>query len=199
MLPVHVSDAWRDEIAAALPELPEAKRRRFVSEFNITPYDAEVLTSTRALAAYFEGVVLAGSPAKPAANWIQGELLRLLNDAGKEIDESPVAAIDLAALIEKVERGEITAATGKKVFARMFETGKPAADIISAEGLGQISNADEIEKQCREVIDKNPANVAKYRAGNEGVFQFFVGQVMRATRGQANPQAVNDALKRLLS
>jgi aspartyl-tRNA(Asn)/glutamyl-tRNA(Gln) amidotransferase subunit B len=199
LLPVHVSDAWRDEIGAAMPELPEARRRRFVSEFNITPYDAEVLASSRELADYFESVVLAGAPGKPAANWIQGELLRLLNDAGKEIAESPVAAAELAALIEKVERGEITAATGKKVFARMFETGKSAAEIIAAEGLGQISNADEIERQCREVIEKNPDNVAKYRAGNEGVFKFFVGQVMRATRGQANPQTVNDTLKRLLS
>jgi aspartyl-tRNA(Asn)/glutamyl-tRNA(Gln) amidotransferase subunit B len=198
LLPVHVSAAWRDEIAAALPELPEAKRRRFVGEFGITPYDAEVLASTRALADYFESVALAGAPAKPAANWIQGELLRFLKDAGKEIADSPVAAAELAALIGKVERGEITAATGKKVFARMFETGKPAAEIIAAEGLSQISNADEIERQCREVIEKNPDNVAKYRAGNEGVFKFFVGQVMRATRGQANPQAVNDTLKRLL-
>jgi aspartyl-tRNA(Asn)/glutamyl-tRNA(Gln) amidotransferase subunit B len=165
----------------------------------ITPYDAEVLASTRALSDYFEGVVLAGAPAKPAANWIQVELLRQLNDAGKEIAESPVPPADLAALIIKVERGEINAATGKKVFARMFEAGKPAAEIIAAEGFSQVSDAGEIERWCREVIEKNPDNAAKYRAGNEGVFKFFVGQVMRASRGQANPQTVNDTLKRLLS
>jgi aspartyl-tRNA(Asn)/glutamyl-tRNA(Gln) amidotransferase subunit B len=199
LLPVRVSAAWRDEIAAAMPELPEAKRKRFVRDYEITPYDAEVLSSTRALADYFEAVARAGAPAKPAANWIQVELLRQLNEAGKEIAESPMAPVELAALITKVERGEINAATGKKVFARMFETGKPAAEIIAAEGFSQVSDTGEIERWCREVIEKNPDNLAKYRAGNEGVFKFFVGQVMRASRGQANPQTVNDTLKRLLS
>jgi len=199
LLPVRVSAAWRDEIAATLPELPEAKRKRFVRDFGITAYDAAVLASTRALSDYFEGVVRAGAPAKSAANWIQVELLRQLNDAGKEIAESPVPPSELAALVAKVASGEINAATGKKVFARMFETGKPAAEIIAAEGFSQVSDSGEIERWCREVIEKNPDNAAKYRAGNEGVFKFFVGQVMRASRGQANPQAVNDALKRLLS
>jgi aspartyl-tRNA(Asn)/glutamyl-tRNA(Gln) amidotransferase subunit B len=199
LLPVRVSAAWREEIARAVPELPDAKRKRFVASYGITTYDAEVLASTRELADYFEGVVRAGAPAKPAANWIQVELLRLLKDAGEEITESPVPSAELAALIAKVESGEINAATGKKVFARMFETGKPAAEIIAAEGFAQVSDAGEIERWSREVIEKNPENVAKYRAGNEGVFKFFVGQVMRASRGQANPQAVNDTLKRLLS
>src|SRR6267143_2033561 len=139
LLPVRVSPAWRDEIAATMPELPEAKRKRFVRDFGITPYDAEVLASTRALADYFEAVVRAGAPAKPAA------------------------------------------------------------EIIAAEGFSQISDTGEIERWCREVIEKNPDNVTKYLAGNEGVFKFFVGQVMRASRGQANPQTVNDTLKRLLS
>ncbi len=199
LLPLKVSAAWRDEIAGTLPELPEAKRQRFVSEFGITPYDAEVLASTRALAAYFEGVVAAGASPKPAANWIQVELLRQLNEAGKEITESPVPPPELSALISKVEKGEINAATGKKVFARMFETGKPASEIIDAEGFSQVSDTGEIERWCREVIEKNPDNAAKYRAGNQGVFQFLVGQVMRASRGQAKPQVVNDTLKRLLS
>src|SRR6266478_1930554 len=199
LLPVRVSAAWREEIASTMPELPSAKRKRFVRDFGITPYDAEVLASTRSLAGYFEAVVRAGAPAKPAANWIQVELLRQLNDAGKEIAESPVPPAELAALVAKVEGGEINAATGKKVFARMFETGKPAAEIIAAEGFSQVSDTGEIERWCREVIEKNPDNAAKYRAGNEGVFKFFVGQVMRASRGQANHQTVNDTLKRLLS
>ena len=199
LLPLRVSAAWRDEIAGAMPELPDARRKRFVRDFGITPYDAEVLTTTRALADYFEGVAAAGAPAKPAANWIQVELLRQLKDAGKEITESPVPPAELAALIAKVESGEINAASGKKVFARMFETGKPAAEIIAAEGFSQVSDTGEIERWCREVIEKNPDNLAKYRGGNEGVFKFFVGQVMRASRGQANPQTVNDTLKRLLS
>jgi aspartyl-tRNA(Asn)/glutamyl-tRNA(Gln) amidotransferase subunit B len=198
LLPVRVSAAWIEEIARAMPELPDAKRRRFLREYGITAYDAGVLASTRELADYFEAVARAGAPGKSAANWIQVELLRLLKDAGKEITETPVPPAELAALIAKVESGEINAASGKKVFARMFETGKPASEIIVAEGFAQVSDTGEIERWAREVIGKNPDNVAKYRAGNEGVFKFFVGQVMRASRGQANPQAVNDALKRLL-
>jgi aspartyl-tRNA(Asn)/glutamyl-tRNA(Gln) amidotransferase subunit B len=199
LLPLRVSAAWRGAIAAAMPELPDARRKRFVRDFGITPYDAEVLSTTRALADYFEVAAAAGAPPKPAANWMQTELLRQLNDAGKEISESPVTPAELAALIAKVESGEINAASGKKVFVRMFETGKPAAEIIAAEGFSQVSDTGEIERWCREVIEKNPDNLAKYRAGNEGVFKFFVGQVMRTSRGQANPQTVNDTLKRLLS
>jgi aspartyl-tRNA(Asn)/glutamyl-tRNA(Gln) amidotransferase subunit B len=199
LLPVRVNAAWRDEIARSMPELPDARRKRFVRDHGITPYDAGVLASSRELADYFEEVVRASAVGKSAANWIQVELLRQLKDAGKEINESPVRPAELAALIARVERGEINAATGKKVFARMIETGKPAAEIIAAEGFAQVSDTGEIERWCREVIEKNPDNLAKYRAGNEGVFQFFVGQVMRASRGQANPQAVNDTLKRLLS
>jgi len=198
LLPVRVSAAWKAEIERAMPELPGAKRARFIRDYGITPYDAGVLADTRALADYFEAVVRAGAPAKTAANWIQTELLRRLKDAGKEISESPVAPAALADLLKLVESGQITAASGKKVFAKMFETGQPAQAIIAAEGVSQISDAGEIERLCREVIAANPDNVAKYRAGNEGVFKFFVGQVIRATRGQANPQLVNDTLKRLL-
>ena len=141
----------------------------------------------------------AGAPAKAAANWISGELLRHLKDAGKEIADCPLAPAALAELLAKIEKGEITAASGKKVFAKMFETGKGAAEIIAAEGFAQISDTSAIEKIAREIVAKNPENVAKYRAGNEGVFKFFVGQVMRETRGQANPQLVNEIVKRVLS
>jgi aspartyl-tRNA(Asn)/glutamyl-tRNA(Gln) amidotransferase subunit B len=199
LLPVHVSEAWRSEVRGALPELPEAKRARFVTSFGITRYDAEVLTSTQALADYFESVVKAGSPGKAAANWMLTELLRGLKDSGKEIDSSPVAPAALAELVKLVESAKITGAIGKKVFATMFESGRSAAEIVAAEGLGaQISDAA-IEEAAREVIARNPDNVAKFKSGNEGVFKFFVGQVMKATRGQANPQAVNDILRKLLS
>jgi aspartyl-tRNA(Asn)/glutamyl-tRNA(Gln) amidotransferase subunit B len=199
LLPVHVSAAWREEIRGALPELPEARRARFVASYGITPYDAQVLSGTQTLADYFEAVAEAGTSAKNAANWIQTELLRRLNDSGKEIDASPVAPAALAELLKLVESGQITGAIGKKVFATMFESGRTAAEIVAAEGLAQINDTSAIEQSAREVIDKNPDNVAKYRSGNEGVFKFFVGQVMRATRGQANPQVVNDILRKLLS
>jgi aspartyl-tRNA(Asn)/glutamyl-tRNA(Gln) amidotransferase subunit B len=199
LLPVRVSAAWREEIRARMPELPAAKRARFVNSYGLSAYDADVLTASRALADYFEAAARAGIPAKSAANWIQTELLRRLKDSGKEIADSTVSPAALADLIILVERGKVTAAVAKKVFAKMFETGNSAAEIIAAEGLGgQVSDA-EIERAAREVIEKHPDNVAKYRSGNEGVFKFFVGQVMRTTRGQANPQTVNDVLKRLLA
>ena len=199
LLPVHVSSAWRDEVRSTLPELPFAKRARFVSSFGITPYDAEVLTDTQALAGYYEAVVKAGAPGKAAANWMQTELLRRLHDSGKEIGASPVAPAALAELVSLVESGKITAAVGKKVFATMFESGRSAAEIVAAEGLGaQVSDAA-IEAAARDIIAKNPDNVAKFKSGNEGVFKFFVGQVMRLTKGQANPQSVNDILRKLLS
>jgi aspartyl-tRNA(Asn)/glutamyl-tRNA(Gln) amidotransferase subunit B len=199
LLPVHVSTVWRDEVRRTLPELPEVKRARFVSSFGITPYDAEVLTNTQALADYFESVVTAGAPGKAAANWMQTELLRGLKDSGKEIEASPVSPTALAELVKLVESGKITGAVAKKVFATMFESGRSAAEIVAAEGLSaQVSEAT-IEQIAREIIAKNPDNVAKYKSGNEGVFKFFVGQIIKATRGQANPQAVNDILRKLLS
>jgi aspartyl-tRNA(Asn)/glutamyl-tRNA(Gln) amidotransferase subunit B len=199
LLPVHVSAAWLEEIRRTLPELPEAKRARFVSVYGVTPYDAEVLTSTQARADYFEAVIKACASGKNAANWMQTELLRRLNDSGKEIEASPVSPAALAELLKLVESGQITAAIGKKVFATMFESGRTAKEIVAAEGLAQISDTSAIELAAREVIEKNPDNVAKFRSGNEGVFKFFVGQVMRATRGQANPQAVNDIVRKLLA
>jgi len=199
LLPVHVSPAWRDEVFRTVPELPAAKRARFISSFGITLYDAEVLTGTLSLANYFESVVKAGAPGKAAANWLETELLRGLKDSGKEIDASPVSPAALAELVKLVESGQITGNVGKKVFANMFESGRSAAEIVAAEGLAAHVSDAAIEQAAREVIAKDPDNVAKYKAGNEGVFKFFVGQVMRATRGQANPQAVNDILRKLLS
>src|ERR1700739_2135581 len=175
LLPVHVSAAWREEIRRALPELPHAKQDRFVRGYGITAYDAEVLTGSQALADYFEAVAKAGGSAKNAANWMQTELLRRLNDSGKEINASPVSPAALAELLKLVEEEKITGAVGKKVFATMFESGRSAAEIVAAEGLAQISDTSAIEQAAREVIAKNPDNVAKFRAGNEGVFKFFVG------------------------
>jgi aspartyl-tRNA(Asn)/glutamyl-tRNA(Gln) amidotransferase subunit B len=199
LLPVHISAAWREEVRRSLPELPEAKRSRFVASYGITPYDAEVLTNTQALADYFESVVKAGAPGKAAANWMQTELLRGLKDSGREIEASPVSPANLAELVKLIESAKITGAVAKKVFATMFESGRAAVEIVSAEGLAAQVGDAAIEQAAREIIAKEPANVAKFKSGNEGVFKFFVGQVMKATRGQANPQSVNDILRKLLS
>jgi aspartyl-tRNA(Asn)/glutamyl-tRNA(Gln) amidotransferase subunit B len=199
LLPVRVTEKVSAQVLEAMPELPAAKRARFISKYGLTAYDAGVLTDSRALAEYFEATVAAGAAPKTAANWIGTELLGRLNDTGKEIEASPVAPAALAALIAEIEAGRITAAIGKKVFTKMFETGRPAAEIIAAEGFSTLTDANEIERVCREVIEKNPGNVAKFRAGNDGMFKFFVGQAMRATRGQADPQAINETLRRLLA
>jgi aspartyl-tRNA(Asn)/glutamyl-tRNA(Gln) amidotransferase subunit B len=203
LLPVTVTPHRIEHVELAMPELPEAKVDRFLREYGLTPYEAGVLTSSRALAAYFEAVVKAGTrdkaSAKAAASWISVELLRRLNDAGKDISQCPVTPEALADLLARIDNGEITANSGKKVFAAMYETGKPASEIIAAEGFAQITDASAIESIARAVIAKNPDNVAKYRSGNEGVFKFFVGQVIRETRGQANPQIVNEVLKRVLA
>ncbi len=199
LLPVSVDEATIAQVKRDMPELPVARRARFQSEYGIAAYDAGVLTDTRALADYFESAVKSGAPPKSAAGWISVELLRRLNDAGKDISECPVAPAGLAELLVTVDKGEITAASGKKVFLTMFDTGKRASEIIASEGLAQISDTSAIEKVAREVVAKSPDNLAKYRSGNEGVFKFFVGQVMRETRGQANPQAVNEILKRVLA
>jgi aspartyl-tRNA(Asn)/glutamyl-tRNA(Gln) amidotransferase subunit B len=189
----------KEKINGEMPELPDARRVRFATQYGLSAYDAGVLTGSRALAEYFETTVKAGAAPKTAANWISTELLRRLNESTKDIEKSPVAPGALAELLAEIEAGRITAASGKKVFTGMFETGRPAAEIIGAEGLATLSDTGEIERAAREIIEQNPNNVAKFRAGNEGVFKFFVGQVMRATRGQADPQTVNDTLRRLLA
>ncbi len=206
LLPVHASENLKAEILQCMPELPDAKRARFVRDYGITPYDAGVLTETRARADYFEEVLRAGAPAKVAANWIQTELFRRLREAGKDIAEAQIPPVELAKLLAMVTTGEITTSSGKKLLEKLFQlllvgsgVGIDVISLARSSGLLQKVDAKEIERMAREIIEKNAENVAKYKAGNEGVFKFFVGQVMRASRGQANPQLVNDILKRLLS
>jgi aspartyl-tRNA(Asn)/glutamyl-tRNA(Gln) amidotransferase subunit B len=201
LLPVRVSAAQLAEISEQMPELPDVRRARFISEYGITPYDAGVLTDARDLAEYYEDTVRAGAPPRLAAAWIQTELLRQRNQAGvSEADtaEFPVTPAALAGLLKMIEEGKITAAMGKKILLKMFGTGRSAADIIAAEGMERIDDSSEIERLCTEALAASPDNAAKLRAGNQGVFNYFVGQVMRASRGQANPQVVQETLRRLL-
>jgi aspartyl-tRNA(Asn)/glutamyl-tRNA(Gln) amidotransferase subunit B len=203
LLPVHVGPAWRDEVLRSLPELPAAKRARFVEKYGLSTDEASVLTETQGVADYFEATVRFGADPKQTANWMQrvAHLAEVTATLEQDIAAKygRVAAERLAELIVLVSQGKITAAVAKKVLPTMFETGRSAADIVAAEGLGAQVGDDAIEKAAREVIGKNPDNVAKFKSGNEGVFKFFVGQVMKATKGQANPQAVNDIVRRLLS
>jgi len=201
LLPVRVSAALLAEIAAHMPELPDARRARYLADFALSPYDAGVLTATRELGEYFEETVRAGAPPKLAASWIQTELLRQMNQSNPAEgvgEDFRITPKNLAALLAMIEKNEITGAMAKKIFPQMFATGKSAAEIAASQGLQKIDDTSAIGKLCSDAIAASPGNAAKYRAGNQGVFNYFVGQVMKASRGQANPQAVQETLRRLL-
>jgi len=203
LLPVSVSEALISKVRGAMPELPAAKRARFVEVYGIATYDAGVLTETRNLADYYEAVVGAGAEPKLTASWMQRishlaeTTANFLGDVSDK--HGPLAAEKVARLIQLVAESKITAANARDVLKKMFETGKSAEEIIASEGLAQISDAGAIETIARRVVAKSPENVAKYKSGSDGVFNFLVGQVMKETRGQANPQIVNEILKRVLA
>lgn len=199
LTPVVVDEAWEQRIRESLPELPLARLERFKTAFGLSDYDAGVLTATRAMADYFEAVVTAGAPPKQAANWIMGDLQGQLTERNLEIEACPVAAGDLADMIAFIENGTISGKMGKEVLAAMVETGKAPKAIIEERGLVQISDTGELEGIIAEIIAANPGQVAEYQGGKEKVFGFFVGQVMKATKGKANPQVVNALLKEKLA
>jgi aspartyl-tRNA(Asn)/glutamyl-tRNA(Gln) amidotransferase subunit B len=198
LLPLRISKEWLAAIEADMPELPADRRKRFVAELGLREYDAQVLTATRELSDYFEEAARVSGNAKTASNWVTGDVLGALKNAGKEIGESPVSAAQLGELLSLIEKGEISGKLAKEIFAKMMETGDSAPAIIEREGLKQISDSGELETIVDGVIAGNPAQVAQYKGGKTTVIGFLVGQVMKASRGQANPQAVNDILRRKL-
>lgn len=195
LLPLRTSDAWRNRIREETPELPARKRERFASEYGIREYDAQVLTLTRAAAEYFEKAAAASGDPRTTANWVTGDLMGLLRAAGKDISESPVRAEDLGGLVRMIARGEVTGKLAKEILAKMFTSGESARAVMAREGLEQISDAGALEKIVEEVIANNPKQVAQYKAGKAAVLRFLVGQVMKASRGQANPSMVNEVLR----
>jgi aspartyl-tRNA(Asn)/glutamyl-tRNA(Gln) amidotransferase subunit B len=198
LLPLVVEAAWREELRRQMPEQPTARKQRFIEQYAITAYDAEVLTGTRALADYFEAAAKASPSPKAAANWIQAELLAALKETGRDIADSPVTPPVLGELLQLIEDGTLSGKMGKSVFQKMVETGRSARDIVAAEGLEQVTDTAAIETICRQVLEKNADKVEQYKKGKTALFGFFVGQVMKASRGRANPQQVNAALKQLL-
>ncbi len=200
LLPLVLDDAFVEGVRAELPELPDAKAARFSREHGLSEYDAGVLTASREIAAYYEAVVagLGGEP-KLAANWVMGDLSGFLNRDGLEIGDSPVAADALAGLLKRIGDGTISGKLAKDVFEAMWSEKKPADAIIEAKGLKQITDTGAIQKTIREVMAANPGQLADYRSGKDKLFGFFVGQVMKATGGKANPAQVNDLLKKLLA
>ena len=191
-----------DEVRATLPELPDTRQARFGSEYRLSLADAALLAADRDVADYFEAAVSAGQTKgvapKTVANWITGELFRLLKDRDVEIEDSPVAPEALAGLIALVEKGTITANTGKTVLGEMYATGRPAKEIVAEKRLAQVSDEAALAQVVDEVLTTNPEQVARYQAGKETLLKWFVGQVMRATRGKANPQVVMELLREKL-
>ncbi|MQA28320.1 MAG: Asp-tRNA(Asn)/Glu-tRNA(Gln) amidotransferase subunit GatB [Luteitalea sp.] len=198
-LPPVVLDADRvDALRRAMPELPDARRRRFIEQHALPEYDAGHLTESRALADYFEQAVAAGGSPKMVSNWMMGELARALNDNGREISDAPVTAARLASLLQLIDRGTISGAMAKGVFEKMCASGRDAAEIVEAEGLSQIDDEAQILERITSVLSEHADAVAQFRAGKAAALGFLVGQVMKATAGKANPRRVNELLKREL-
>jgi aspartyl-tRNA(Asn)/glutamyl-tRNA(Gln) amidotransferase subunit B len=191
--------AWIEEIRAAMPELPEAKRARFAEQYGLSVYDATVLTGSRALAEFYEAAVRHGAPAKAAANWIMSELLALLNADGAEIDACRVSAKSLADLFVLIDNGTISGKIAKTVFEEMYRTGAAPDAVVAAKGLTQVSDAGELAAVIDQVLADSPKELEQYRSGKDKLFGFFVGQVMKRTQGKANPAKVNDLLKAKLA
>ncbi|MBM4218330.1 MAG: Asp-tRNA(Asn)/Glu-tRNA(Gln) amidotransferase subunit GatB [Gammaproteobacteria bacterium] len=199
LLPLEIDAAFVAELRAGLPELPDAKAARFAREHGLSEYDAGVLTASRELAAYYEEVAAGAGEPKLAANWVMGELSGFLNRDGLEIGVAPVGAAALAGLLKRIVDGTISGKLAKDVFEAMWSERKDADAVIAERGLRQITDTGAIEQAIRDVMAANPGQLADYRAGKDKLFGFFVGQVMKATAGKANPAQVNELLKKLLA
>jgi aspartyl-tRNA(Asn)/glutamyl-tRNA(Gln) amidotransferase subunit B len=198
LLPLVIDNGWIETVRKNLPELPAEKKKRFTVEYGLPSYDAEILISDRDLAEYFETCLQGFNQPKPVSNWIMGSLLGLLNAAGKSIDESPVSAQDLARLLKLIDDGTISGKIAKTVFDEMAKSGKAPRKIVEEKGLVQISDTRAIEDIIEKILSGNPTEVEAYRNGKTKLLGFFVGQVMKETRGKANPKVVNEILKRYL-
>ena len=197
--PLIVSDEFIEEVRAAMPELPEARRKRFMEQYGLTFSDASQLTSELSLADYYESAVAASGNARATANWLRSELLRELEGANLSASASPVSAAELGALVRMIDEEKISGKQGKDVLIEMFKTGKDAATIVAEQGLVQVSDTAEIDSIVDGVLTANPKQLADYRGGKEALFGFFVGQVMKASKGKANPKVVNERLKEKLA
>ena len=196
--PLEVGSEWIESLKSQLPELPEARRRRFIDDYQLSSDESFTMTSQRELADYFESAVRTSGNHRAAANWILSELLRELKNDNVDITECKIKAEDLGALIKLIDDNTISGKMAKDVFVDMFATGKAPADIVSEKGLVQITDASAIEKIVDEVIAANPKQLEQFRSGKTGLIGFFVGQVMKSSSGKANPQVVNDILKKKL-
>ena len=198
LLPLVIDDAWIDDVKKNLPELPDARKKRLMQQYELPSYDAELLTSDRELADYFEDCTREFAHPKTVSNWIMGSLLGLLNVQEKSIEESPISAVNLAGLLTLVEDGMISGKIAKSVFDEMAQTGLPAKQIVEEKGLVQITDTDALEAVIKNIIAGHPKEVEAYKNGKTKLLGFFVGQIMKETRGQADPKLANELLKKKL-
>ncbi len=200
--PLNIDKAWVETVRAKLPELPEARRDRFITQYGLPLYDANLLTETKATAQYFESCLTLGdaSPAKAkaVANWMLGEFSRLMNANNTDITSSQIAPVELCHLIDLVQKGNISGTSAKQVFEDMFKSGRQADEIIKRQGLGQINDSSEIESAISQIIAANPQPVADYKAGKTQAIKFLVGQVMKATKGRANANTAQELLIKMI-
>jgi aspartyl-tRNA(Asn)/glutamyl-tRNA(Gln) amidotransferase subunit B len=196
--PLVVEDSWIEAVRSHLPELPEEKYNRFMREYELSAYDADVLITDLAVAEYFEQAVRAGAEPKTAANWLTGDLFSLMNQAGRGIDSVPIAPHNFAQLLALIVSGQINSTSGKKALAEMFATGDSAGTVVDRLGLAQISDVDTLQELIRSVIASNPDQVQAYLDGKVAVANWLFGQIMRATGGRANPQVVRSLLNEQL-
>lgn len=198
LLPLELEESFVEECRASLPELPDAKRARYIDTLGISAYNAAVLTAEVETARWFEALLVEGAEAKQASNWVMSELFGALNRLGKSIEDSPVSPAQAAELLKLVADGTLSGSLAKQVFEKMLETGDGAAAIVEREGLKQTSDTGAIEAVIADVLAKNPGQLEQYRSGKEALFGFFVGQTMKAMGGKANPGVVNELLKKAL-
>jgi len=199
LLPLVIDEKWIEKVKKNLPELPDAKKKRFMDQYELPSYDAELLTSDRGLADYFEDCTRKFPQPKQVSNWVMGSLLGLLNTQEKTIEDSPVSAVDLARLLALVEKGVISGKIAKSVLDEMARTGRPAEKIVEEKGLVQITDTDALEDVVLKIIAGHPGEVNAFKNGKTKLLGFFVGQIMKDTRGQANPKMVNEILKQKLN
>jgi aspartyl-tRNA(Asn)/glutamyl-tRNA(Gln) amidotransferase subunit B len=198
LVPMAIGREWIERVRTSLPELPEEKKERFIREYQIPEYDAEVLTTSKPLANYFEACLRSYSKPKVVSNWIMSELLRELKRDEREIEDCPVPAPHLSEMLKMIDDGIISGKIAKSVFEEMYRSGKRAEEIVKEKGWVQVTDFTAIEKTIDQVLAANPKEVEAYRKGKEKLFGFFVGEVMKATQGKANPQRVNELLKKKL-
>ena len=199
LAPIILSDEYINNIKDNLPEMPHIKKERYINEYSLPEYDAEILTSSKKTANFFEKTNSICNNPKAVSNWIMGDFARLLNEKEIEIDESKVTEENLAALIMLIDKGTISSKIAKQIFEEMFETGEKAENIVNKKGLVQISDEGAIKEICQRIVDANPQSIADYKAGKDRAIGYLVGQIMKETKGKANPQIVNKILLEIIN